>query len=457
MALPQGTCTGKIAIGSEELEERSYTLNEATELRALTYAGATMIQGGHVTIHEDVKDKERIYREDFKSRFESEATGGRKKDECGGFVGSGEYFMPTDKYIRTQYLTLEVRQCYKKLIGSWKQNRLNRGAGNSEENTSLNDFILSRIIRNAYIQTDKMIWFGDYKCSEHELAHYDGFVKRIVQATNTSITHVERWVFAGLVATDFIEGFAGGRNIKVPFTTNLATTLAALATLLSTQILDPFTGNPIYTVALIGGNTIVVTANRVGTPNDVKLGVTDGTGVDRCYSPKQRGTGTSTYTEIAENKKGDTPILIPYTTITQNNVLGELEKMYSEVSLKNPDLLENPNAKLHVSRHVANMITLATRNVSNQIKGVQSIIENSMIVSQPYLKGSVMVFGAKENMHFATDLISDMDTIEQWVEKSDQEVRFRAEVMQGTQIDNFTEIFANLGNSPFQFQPAQID
>ena len=278
-----------------------------------------------------------------------------------------------------------------------------------------------------------------------------------MQATGNAVAQVERWVFTGLAAGDHIEGYAGGVKIDITYATSQTATLTALGTFLSTNVLDPFTGDPLYTVAVTGGNTVTITSNRAGTPNAISLAVTNGTGVDRCHNAKNKGIGSVAYEEVTANKRGDSPILIPYTTITQNNVLAELEKMYVAISSTNPDLLENPNAKLHVSRHVANMINLATKNVSNQIRGVQSIIDTSMIVAQPYLQGSIMFFGARENLHFGTDLISDLGSIQQWVSIDDQEVRFRAEVMQATQIDNFREIFANLENAPFEFQAPQVD
>ncbi len=461
MAIPQGICEGTVVIQGEQLENRKYSLADATELRALFFADAPTIREGYITMHFDVKagSYKRIYREEFDSEFESSATGGRNFDECGGFVSKGDYSKPTDKYIKGHYLYREYSLCLKQLLGKWKQGILARGANRIEEQTtSLNDWLMEKDIRNANIQIEELIWKGDYKCGVKKLAHFDGIIKKLFQATGASVAHVERWVFSGLASGDVIEGFAGGVPINVPFNTDNATTVADLATALS-ALDNPYTGSPIYTVTNTPAGTVTITANVAGTPNNVSLAVTDGTGVDRCYNSLVAGTGTFVYTEVTANVEGDEPIMIPYTVITASNVLSEMEKLYTAVAnvdtQKGRGLLQNPNMRLFVPTAVLKFYELAVKKIATDTSGIQGIFTEGMVVGLPYLPPNVMIMADPANLHFATDLISDMEDIDVWSEKKEQLIYFRSEMVGGVQIDRFSEVACNFTGAPFSFQPAQ--
>ena len=179
IAIPCGTCTKTDLIGGMELETRVYGLEDAKILRALSYVDAKMVN--FMTEMPDVKCRERIYREELRFKFQSKATGGRGAKDCGPFKSAGERRKPTDKYVKSFYVYIETALCYKKLIGTYKQAILKKGATKSETNTGLNDFVMSSMIRDANRQTDQLILLGDYGSADDILSHYDGLLKKVYQ------------------------------------------------------------------------------------------------------------------------------------------------------------------------------------------------------------------------------------------------------------------------------------
>lgn len=219
--LPVGTCTSKTIVLGTELEDKTYSLEESLILRTLGYSSAVMIAGGYITVVPNVKDKKPIYSTKVKTEYQSTTTGGRDKTDCGPFTAAGT-FEEKIKYIYTFYLYNEVALCYKKLIGKWQQNLLNKGANNSEDNTTLNDYIVEQILLNNNIQTGELIWFGDYGSPVKRLSHYDGLIKKAYQAISTGEAGVDRYVFASVTTGDHIEGRLGGHTVDIEYTSSLA-------------------------------------------------------------------------------------------------------------------------------------------------------------------------------------------------------------------------------------------
>lgn len=459
--IPCGTCIGESLVNGDVFVSKTYGLEEAMELRALFYAGAVTIQNGWITVHQNVKaeGRARIYRLEYDSSFSSPANGGASHNECAPFKPTGKIKKPTDKYIRGFSLKREQELCYNQFYGTWKQDLMNPGANYTEQNTFMNDWLLEKEIRNANIQIEKLIWNGDYKSADDTITHFDGIVKKLFQAIGaTSVAQVDRFDFSGLTAGDHIEGFVGGVAIDIPFNTDNNTTVGDLVTAL-TALEDPFTGDALFTVANTPASRATVTANTAGRPNNIVLKVTDGTGLTNCYDPNNAGTGTVTYTLVTENEEGDEPITIDYAVITVSNVLSEMEKLYTAISVKDMEngrgLLSNPNSRLFVSRHIFNMYNLAVAKIATDTSGIQGVFTRDVLAPLPYLPANVMVFASPENLHFGTDLINDYGDIRIWDNADCETVRFRGKFVAGVQVDRFSEVACNLENAPFSFQPAQ--
>ena len=58
-------------------------------------------------------------------------------------------------------------------------------------------------------------------------------------------------------------------------------------------------------------------------------------------------------------------------------------------------------------------------------------------------------------LFFGTDLLSDMQNTQTWINVDCEEVRFRHQSRQGVQIDRFRDIVCNLDGAPYDFQAAQ--
>lgn len=458
--IPQGSCTKKTLVLGEELEDRNYNLEDSLLLRTLMYEDAFMIKNNFVTVVPDVKDKKPIYKESIDTEYQSAATGGRGKTECGSFRGDGKY-NEVIRYIYTFYLYNEIELCYKTLIGKWKQTKLNKGAGNIEENTTLNDFVVQELIKNNNKQTDELIWWGDYKSPQKRLAHFDGIVKKMYQAITAVVAQVDLFTFSGVQNGDYIEGYAGGYSIKVPFNGSQAQTLIDLASELS-DLKSVVTGEALYTVATLGSpkTQVRVTANIATIPNDITLLITDGTGLDSCEKATVAGVGTVTYSATTPFVKTNTPITTTYETITVSNILAKLADIYTAINTYRPELLNDPNFRIFVSPTVWGLMALAVTNTSGGTKGLDILQDNPPyalpIVKAVSLKGSFIVGFSSDNVFFGTDLISDLSNADQWIDKDKQVVKFRNETMQGVQIADFTETICNFdGNPPFNFQEAQ--
>lgn len=465
ICLPIGHCTGTNVIQNLDLENRSYGLEEARVLRALSFSEATMIQsfregsenGRFMTLVTNVKDKVRMFREDFDTELQSEATGGRGATDCGPFKPAGKWRKLTDRFLVVQYVYVEAEICYKTLIGTFKQNLLNAGATRSEQNDAINEMLLSDMIKNNNIQFDKLIWNGDYKAAERKIAHFDGLVKKAALAIGGSVAQDNDYLIAGMQAGDYIEGIAGGFDIKVPFNTSIVVTVADLDTVLS-GLNDEF-GVALFTVSNNGSDTVNVVANTAGKPIDLLLVMTDGTGLNDCDEALVPGAGTISETVVVANVDFDSPLTIPFVTITSGNVIAQMESLYSLISIQAPWLKDNASFRVHVASNVWTAMTIALTKQREDFRGVSELITDGPfglpVVEQKYLKQGVIFASFRENLFFGTDLVSDLDTPQQWVNIECQKVRLRFEMFAGVQIDYMGDVACNLDGHPFQFQPAQ--
>ncbi len=460
---PCGECTGTNSILGFDLESRTYSLEEAKMLRALAYATATAIP--FLTVMPNVKTRERLFREELEFTYQSKATGGRGKDECGPFRSGGDHVILSDKFIKTFYMYIETSICYKKLIGTWKQFMLKAGMGRSEENTSLNDWVVISAIRDANIQTDQLIWLGDYGSATDNLAHYDGFLKLLtLGSTATILAQAETHTFTGLLAGDSIEGFVGGTAIDEPFDTDNDTTVGNLRTTLAA--LTGTDGNAV--LAITGAtNVCIITSADSGVPLHVNLVVTDGNGLDACGDPLvAAGAGVDVISTIVPHDyKQDKPMEIDYAVITSANVLSICETIATKLSARNTggerrDILDMTNYNIHVSSFFMTMLEIAIKNKKidagfDEGSNVMTLF-GLKFVSQNHIPQNVIIGGNQANMFFGTDLLSDMNTTQIWTEINQQEVRFRLEVAQGVQIDRMGDMITNIGDSPpWNFQVAQ--
>lgn len=457
---PQGTCTKETLVQSYSLYDKVYTIDDSIILRALSVYGSKMLEGGYITVINNVKDKQPIYRDELNVRYKSVANGGKDGNACGPFDPGGKIDIVTNKCIKTNFLYVETSICYKKLVGSFKQGLLTkRGQLQSELNDALNDRVVSEIIKSNARQTDRLIWTGDYKSPVDDICHYDGLVKKTFNAIGAANNHAINFLFTGTLAAD--ECFAvqaGGVFEEFAFDTNTVTTIGNIATFL-TALTHPITGQALYTVAFDGVDEISVVSNFTTLAVEIDITTTDCNGA----TCKNTDSVVVTETEVVAFEVSDVPLTIPFVPITSANVLQQVELLYLKAAGEHPDLTTNDDFYIHVSPYIWACITAASLKLTGAFMGIDNATQNRTpfglkVVEQPGLNQCNIMFGTRtSNIFFGTDLESDMMNTEQWIDKDCQEVRFRHESRQGVQVDRFSDVVCNLDGAPFTFQAPEPD
>ncbi len=464
LCLPCGTCTGTELVEGMELESRVYSLEDAKILRALSYRDAKMIN--FMTVMPNVKCKERLYREELRFQFQSDATGGRGAKDCGPFKSVGDHRKPTDKFVKAFYVYIETALCYKKLIGTFKQSLLNAGARLSENNTGLNDFVITSMLRDANRQTDQLILLGDYASQDGVLSHYDGLIKIAYKAVAAGSTPAKNeYTFAGVVAGDNISMRVGGQIIEVPFNTSNDITVDDAVTAL-TAIVD-YTATATYAVANPTAPVMTVESADGHRPIDVEVFITKGTGFDACGDPEDNGVGTVVLVVLQKvDTANDVPMSFTYEVATVANIVSIVEKISDELGARNTgtfseDALDMDNFFVHVSPRFMGSLRIAhtkltTAGGTSKLDNLQSEkIFGINFVEQPFIPDNVIFGAEKQNLFFATDLGSDLSQVDVWADKNTQEVKMRMEARQGVQIDRLRDILVNFGGLSWVFEADQ--
>lgn len=457
---PAGTCQATHLHDTYTLYDKVYSHEESILLRALSVMGSTMLEGDYITVIPNVKDKVALYRDKVDVRYQSAANGGGSANSCGPFTPKGSVVIQTNKFLHVQYMKVEVAICYKSLIGTFKQSMLMPGAMRSDENTALNDQVLNAIIDSNNKQTDDLIWKGDFKSSADRLCHFDGIIKKIVQANTGLAPQTIQQVFTGpIVDGDCIEGLFGGIVINVPWDTDKATTISNYVDEIA-ALTHPYTGEPLVTVSFNGTDTVTIVSNYLNNEVILEIAGTQCDGFGVCTVPTTPAGFTISQTTLIEYLAVDAPITTVYTPITSANVIDEISKLYQKASTENPNLVMEPDFFLHVSAHVWACYQLATVQLTGPTMGINRGPDaptpmGLRMVRQPALPRDVMVGTLRSNIFFGTDLLSDLNNTEQWIDKKCQEVNMRHESFQGVQVDRFSETVSNLDCAPFTFQAAQ--
>lgn len=458
---PIGQCTKTTIANGYSLYDKVYTIEDSIILRALAVFGSKMLDGGYITIIPNVKDKVPLYRDEMDFKYQSAANGGRGATECGPFMPKGKIDIITDKCLSVNYMYIEAAICYKKLIGSFRQSLLRPGTMFSDENTALNDRVLDGFVKSSNKQTDMLIWHGDYKSPIDDICHYDGLIKKIALSTTGQPAHsFEIKMTNAVESDDVIEGKVGGQEFMIPFDTDANTTFTSLAAHLAT-LTHPLTASPLFTTMFDGTDTIKVVSNYHNIEIEMMAVVTDGTGINRAGCANVAGKGEVVVNELVAFKAQDIPITVPYKPVTAANVISIFNEMYLKTAAENGGLLGESDFYFHVSPHVYACLVSAQTMLTGPIVNINQRVTPApfgmRLIEQPSMQYHIIVGTRTSNIFFGTDLMTDMGNTEQWVDKNCQEVRFRHEMMQGVQIDRYSETVSNLECTPFTFQDAQPD
>lgn len=462
--LPCGDTISSELIGGMELETRVYGLEDAMILRALSYRDAKMVN--YMTQMPNVKCKERLYREELRFQFQSAANGGRGAKDCGPFKSVGDYRKPTDKFIKSFYVYIETSLCYKKLIGTYKQNLLNAGARLSENNTSLNDFVITSMLRDANRQTDQLILLGDYGSADGVLTHYDGLLKMAYQAVAAGGNPAKnKYTFASLVTGDYVQVRAGGQILTIAWDTDNDTTVGNVVTAITA--ISGYDGVATYTVANPTGPVMTVESSDGNRPIDLKIWVTKNTGFNQCGEPNDAGAGTVAIDVLQKvDTANDVPMNLTYQAMTHANAIDIAAGVADALGARNTgtfseDALDMDNFFIHVSPRVMGTLRIAHTKLTgtsgaSKLDQIQTEkIFGLNFVEQSFIPDNILFGAEKQNLFFGTDLASDLGQVDVWSDKNSQEVRMRMEARQGVQIDRFRDILVNFDGLSWSFEAAQ--
>jgi hypothetical protein len=454
---PTGNCTNETMVKNYTLYDKTYTIEDSIILRALSVYGSKMIEGGYITVINNVKDKQPLYRDEIRVKYQSTANGGKAGNQCGPFDPHGGIDLVTNKCIHTYFLYVEAAVCYKQLVGSFQQRLLNQGQLFSEENDALNDRVLDEIIASNNRQTDRLIWKGDYKSPVDDICHYDGLIKKIFNEIGNASNHTMQYKFSGtLGATECFEIQYGGQFETFNFDTDTATTIGNLVTWL-TDLKHPTSLEPLLTVQFNGTDELTLVSNDRWIRIEMEIQSTDCDGFDCTAS----GSVSIDAEELVAFEVSDAPLTIPFVPITPTNVIQQLGAIFMKAAGEHPDLSTHDDFYAHVDPKVYAALKVATMNLTGAAMGVNGMQESPnpyglRVVEQPGMVNTNAIIATRtSNIFFGTDLESDMDNTQVWVDRDCQEVRMRHESRQGVQVDRFYDVVCNLECANYNFQPAQ--
>jgi len=213
------------------------------------------------------------------------------------------------------------------------------------------------------------------------------------------------------------------------------------------------------TVAFNGTDQITLVSNFPNLRIEMTIQSTDCDGITCSAS----GAVTIVETELVAYEVSDAPLTIPYVPVTTSNVLKQMELIYMKAAGEHPDLSIQNDFFIHVAPKVWAALKAASMNLTGAFNGVNGMNENPKpfglrVVEQPGLVGCDVIFASRtSNLFFGTDLESDMDNTQIWIDRDCQEVRMRHESRQGVQIDRFVDTVSNLEGAPFVFQAPQTE
>lgn len=383
--------------------------------------------GRYVTFHEDVKPgwQKRLYRDDIVSNGWVSKANGYCPTLCGWAPTGTKRDIQIDKSLQTVAVAQKEDICMNEFLGTWRHSELARGMQNHGDDIFISDAIFFAFEKVNIQNIDRHFWAGNYQSGDPLTTHVDGVIKMAVQMMNNQQDWILQYNFTGLAAGMFIEGAIGAAEFSVPFNTSDTQTIDDLIT----EITD---GSKYFSAEdytdLISSATRAGTALTVQTPSKLpyplQLLITDGSGV--CFDLDGQlipeGTAvtaaTITTTTVQEAMNGESPIGIRKETITQNNVLSKIEELMLEIHANKPEMLDFAyGLNLFVAPNVWIALKLALKKLNQQFTGDVSLgIDDELrdicgfrrIIKANYMPANEMFAARPQDLHVATDLLSDI-------------------------------------------------
>jgi len=491
-----GTCRHTHTIKDRyEFEAKTYPVEDAIMIRRSVFAKAQILQGAidipledeapdsnevagngrrFVTFHEDVQTRQRLFREEIKSKIKSKVNSSKGATDCGFDAGTTTKGKKVDRFLTIQTVFQDDDFCINEFIKTWRQRGLGRGVHRAAEDMIvISDEVEIAMLKESKATWDRHAFNGDYAGSHEDYAHTDGYFKIAAQSMGAALPPIYDWVFSGDLTGTCIEFLLGGQRVSIPFNTDLSTTLDDVVT----NLTDPLNGYVdqngvlLWTdVSNVGGTTLHI-EGQPGVDLQVRLIITNCDGFLICLdqtlvaNSPVTGTAAVVLTITQPFVDADTPISVDVVPVTSGNVFDLMNAFHEEIASKNPDLLDPEfGANWMVARNIWHAMVQAEKALTKAFLGECDINPGCPtflgipLSRMNFMPNDFMLFARPDDLHAGTDLITDVSEIKTGYDEKCEEAWTKNKFNMGFQISRLDQVagtFTEASPARLIFQPAQ--
>ena len=440
----------------EEFICGGYSIEDSMKLRAratkISPILSGSVNGGRImTIHEDARDKKRMFAEDTEkiAVFKTpQKTAGHY--ECRPF--EAQEVKPRhveDRFIHTYPLEMELAFCLPKFFKTWKRNMAtNSGYRNRWRNEGFTAWLVNDLaLKNARLQLDQLIMRGDYKSGIQYLSQFDGLIKKIYKYSREYVPEVIEITLPTLGSGDYVHIAVGGQIAAIPFNTNQITTINDIMAWLN-NIKEQGSTEPYYSSTTNDSTKIWIAEKDRGWGVRVAAFVTQNATFDWAGT-NLNCDGTTVVEVIQKSQNKHAPIKDDFGAINVTNFYEWISEHYYML-LNKFDRMEGVPANrlvMFISPEMKRIRDIAITKITKDFRGVSSIVQEVLgmqFAELPTLKGNEYFTTWAGNLQFATDLLSDLGTVDTWFDRNCKEFRMAMRAKAGVDILYPGEVVSNI-------------
>lgn len=397
------------------------TTNTYAGEEAQGYVASTLLENdsatrGLYTIHPNVKKREVILLADDEVKLQTPAA---------AFTDQATTAAIDEKYLDPVAFEFHKQEDYSALVNSWLTKKQPAGeAGRYVAPQDLYDFMVMRYQSKLKVACERLWWLGKSSVQEATFsASYTGMLPKLIAGSDVSKTTLSSTAYAfsaitaatGLMTVVSTAAYRDGDVV----------TITALSTGTTTETTTDIFGNA-TSVSVLGQSYIV----QVASATTLKL----------VRNVNKAQTNRTAATFSTNNTGGGT-----IQCINVSNVATVLAGVYATLDWASYD---DPNYNLMVPLHVAKAYqTKQGELATNQLGALafeKTLAYNNMKLQvMPFFPGNTILGANSKNLHFGTDLLSDVNTlsvVDTRYTTGDQYIRMRAGMCSDGNYTNGGEI-----------------
>jgi hypothetical protein len=365
------------------------TTNTYTGEEAQGYVASTLLENdsatrGLYTIHPNVKKREVILLADDEVKLQTPAA---------AFTDQATTAAIDEKYLDPVAFEFHKQEDYSALVNSWLSQKQPAGeAGRYVAPQDLYDFMVMRYQSKLKVACERLWWLGKSSVQEATFsASYTGMLPKLIAGSDVSKTTLSSTAYAfsaitaatGLMTVVSTAAYRDGDVV----------TITALSTGTTTETTTDIFGNA-TSVSVLGQSYIV----QVASATTLKL----------VRNVNKAQTNRTAATFSTNNTGGGT-----IQCINVSNVATVLAGVYATLDWASYD---DTNYNLMVPLHVAKAYqTKQGELATNQLGALafeKTLAYNNMKLQvMPFFPGNTILGANSKNLHFGTDLLSDVNTL----------------------------------------------